>query len=117
MKLIDAPVGLFLYKGTLCLKTEYMIGESPSTPDCFTIDGGECFWGDAKTYAERNNLDVTPIFRKKENAQPNRCRFLSDDFDERCVNAECPVVADFCPCGEYQEICKYAEVDNGRGGK
>lgn len=40
------------------------------------------------------------------------CKYCDKDTDI-CVNADCPVVADFCPCGQYQEICKYAEVDNG----
>lgn len=31
------------------------------------------------------------------------------NHDEICVSADCPVVADFCPCGEYEEVCKYYE--------
>ena len=41
-----------------------------------------------------------------------KCRFLSDDFNEICVNAESPVCADFCPCVNYPEICKYNATDD-----
>lgn len=36
------------------------------------------------------------------------CKWYSDV--DICVNDECPVCCDYCPCGEYQEICKYAEM-------
>lgn len=35
-----------------------------------------------------------------------KCKWEQDEF---CVNADCPYVADFCPCSEFQEICKYYE--------
>lgn len=38
-----------------------------------------------------------------------KCKYLSDDFNEICVNAESPVRGDFCPCVNYPEICKYTE--------
>lgn len=38
-----------------------------------------------------------------------KCKWEQDDF---CVNADCPYVADFCPCSEFQEICKYCETDD-----
>ena len=38
-----------------------------------------------------------------------KCKWLSDDFNEVCTNADCDCVADFCPCVNYWEICKYAE--------
>lgn len=31
--------------------------------------------------------------------------------DEVCVNADCPVCADFCPVTHYPEICKFAEKE------
>lgn len=37
------------------------------------------------------------------------CKHLSDDFSAICCNPDCPALADFCPCGEYREICKYYE--------
>lgn len=64
MRLIDAPIGLFLYDGQLVLKTEYSTVRSdaePATPDCYIVDSGEYFWGGAKTAEERNALEVTPV--------------------------------------------------------
>lgn len=40
-----------------------------------------------------------------------KCKYLSDDFSEVCVNGDCPVCADFCPVTHYPEICKFAEVE------
>lgn len=37
------------------------------------------------------------------------CKWLSDDFSEICTNGDSPACADFCPCTEYPEICKFAE--------
>ena len=44
------------------------------------------------------------------------CKWLSDDFNEVCTNADCDCVADFCPCVAYPQICRHAElVDNTNG--
>ena len=43
------------------------------------------------------------------------CIHLSDEFTAVCVSADCPVCGDFCPCINYPEICKYAELE-GRDG-
>ena len=40
-----------------------------------------------------------------------KCKWLSDDDQEVCVNADCPVCADFCPVCNYPEICKFAEIE------
>ena len=40
-----------------------------------------------------------------------KCKYLSDDFREICVNDDCPVCADFCPVANYPEICKFAEFE------
>lgn len=32
------------------------------------------------------------------------CKWRKDEF---CVNASSPCVADYCPCVEYPEICRY----------
>jgi len=40
------------------------------------------------------------------------CKWLSDDDQEICTNADCPCVADFCPCVHYPEICEYREEAN-----
>lgn len=66
-RLIDAPVGLLKYNGSLILKTEYSrivrLSEDHkvTTPDCYVAESGEYFWGGAKTVEERNNLEVTPV--------------------------------------------------------
>jgi len=38
-----------------------------------------------------------------------QCKWLSDAFSEICVNGDCPVRGDWCPCTNYPEICKFAE--------
>ena len=37
------------------------------------------------------------------------CKYLSDEYNEVCVNADSPACADFCPCANYPELCKYYE--------
>ena len=37
------------------------------------------------------------------------CKWLSDDYDEICVNADSPYVADFCPCVDLPRCCVYFE--------
>jgi hypothetical protein len=45
------------------------------------------------------------------------CKWLSDDFSEVCVNGDCPVCADFCPCVNWPQICRHAEpVEDDEGG-
>ena len=43
-------------------------------------------------------------------AEP-KCKWLSDDFSQVCVNGNCPVCADFCPVTNFPEICKFAEFE------
>ena len=43
------------------------------------------------------------------------CKWLSDAFSAVCGNADCPVCADFCPCVNYVEICRFAEAAEGTG--
>ena len=59
MRLIDAPVGLFMSKeGEMCLKTEYIADWGV---EAYIVSSGETYWGGVKTAEERNNLEVTPI--------------------------------------------------------
>ena len=51
----DCPTGLFLYKGTLCLRTQY------SVDPAYVVSSGEIFTGGAKTHLGRLRLMVTPI--------------------------------------------------------
>ena len=47
-----------------------------------------------------------------ENEYGIPCKWL--EGDEICVNAECPVCADWCPCGEYAPvICSFYEKREG----
>lgn len=39
-----------------------------------------------------------------------RCRWLSDDFNEVCVNGDCPYCAEWCPVTEHPEVCRFVEV-------
>ena len=48
-------------------------------------------------------------YEKNEYVRPNRCKFLSDDFDERCVNAECPMVTEWCPVVYLPGVCHYED--------
>lgn len=47
---------------------------------------------------------------EKEMTEP-KCKYLSDDFSQVCVNGDCPVCADFCPVTNCPEICKFAEME------
>ena len=38
-----------------------------------------------------------------------RCKWLSDDFGEICIKADCPACADFCPCVKYPDLCRHSE--------
>lgn len=40
------------------------------------------------------------------------CKFNKDEI---CVNADCLACADYCPCSEYEEICKYYEESENNG--
>ena len=34
----------------------------------------------------------------------NECEYCVDGF---CVNADCPLVADFCPVEDIPDVCEY----------
>lgn len=60
-RLINAPTGLFIYKNTLAMKTEYT--RPNGCVEAYIVSSGETFCAsqDAHTVAEYNNLMVTPI--------------------------------------------------------
>ena len=61
--LAECPVGLFLYGGTLCLKTEY--GNNEGRIDAYIVSSGEFFWGDSpQTIVNQRKQMVRPITRK-----------------------------------------------------
>ena len=41
----------------------------------------------------------------------NECKFC---LDEVCVNADCPMVTDYCPVYDTENVCKWEDrsVDN-----
>ena len=80
MRLIDAPVGLFLHKGEMCLKTEYIADWGI---EAYIVSSGEVLWGNAKTAEERNNLDVTPI--EAEPVRHGRWDYYSSTMQECSV--------------------------------
>lgn len=43
----------------------------------------------------------------------DKCKWLSDDYDERCTNADCPMCTDWCPVPDVPGVCKFEE----RGGE
>lgn len=62
VKLVDCPVGLFLYgdDGHLALKTEY--GNNEGRIDAYIVSSGEFFWGGSpQTVINQRNQLVTPI--------------------------------------------------------
>lgn len=66
MKLIDAPVGVFVFRDEFVLKTEYMTNiDGVYIPDCYILSTGEKFWGGMKSKEDfktkYNNLDVEVI--------------------------------------------------------
>ena len=34
------------------------------------------------------------------------CKWCKDEF---CVNADCPMCADYCPVADYPGVCRYEE--------
>lgn len=62
--LAECPVGLFMFKGLLCMKTEYETVNrvsSCSQSDAYIVSSGEYFWGGAQSAEERQDLMVQPI--------------------------------------------------------
>lgn len=63
MTLEECPVGLFKWNGILVLKTEYT-DDMTGCCECYTIDGGERFWGDGDML-NLNQLIVEPVYREE----------------------------------------------------
>ena len=107
MRLIDAPVGLFVSKeGEMCLKTEYIADWGV---EAYIVSSGETFWGGAKTAEERNNLEVTPI-----DAVPvvrcAECKYKNHDGNG---DAWCDV--HFGYISDTNAFCSYGERKDGDG--
>ena len=39
----------------------------------------------------------------------NKCKWAQGDFDEICVNADCPMCADFCPVLVQPGVCRFED--------
>ena len=52
-ELKDCPIGLFLYNGELCLKTEYAL-------DSYIVSSGEMFWGGVSNREDLAHVKVRP---------------------------------------------------------
>ena len=58
--LADCPVGLFIWDGALCLKTEY--GSNDGRIDAYIVASGEFFWGpEPQTTMSQRSLQVRPV--------------------------------------------------------
>lgn len=47
-------------------------------------------------------------FMEKCMDEKKHCKWCNDEF---CTNDKSPCVADYCPCVEYPELCKFREVE------
>lgn len=56
--LARCPVGLFVWSGELCFKSEYSTG---GRPDAYVVASGEYFWGGTDSPEAVGGLRVTPI--------------------------------------------------------
>ncbi len=57
----NCPVGLFLWRNTLVMMTEYStIAREGAQRDAYIVESGEYFHGGAKSALERGRLLVTP---------------------------------------------------------
>ena len=110
VRLIDAPVGLLMYKKCMLMKTEYgSYYDGVFSPDCYIVESGEVFVGGTDNAEYRNNLIVTPI--DPASLRPHgewidegtyvttaygtlrvcrcswcRCEITIDDYDNYCPN-------------------------------
>ena len=102
MRLIDAPVGLFLFDGVMCLKTEY---STDGRVDAFVVESGEFFCGGATTTEELNNLEVVPI----EAVPIVRCKecIYWKSGENECDKWEHCILHNIC-IGPYS-FCSYGE--------
>lgn len=58
----ECPVGLFIFQGIMCVKTEYSTKfDDGYHSDAYVCSTGEFFWGGRNNIFERDCLYVTPI--------------------------------------------------------
>ena len=118
MQLIDAPVGVLLFNNTLILKTEYVseIIESGMvlySPQCYILETGEVFYGGAKTCAERNRLNVTPV--EVSVVRHGRWEIYPDSAHLRCTNCKIEFKREKMPDTRHRCPNCGAKMDGGKG--
>jgi hypothetical protein len=60
VRLFDCPVGLFMYGGELCVKTQYKTFPK-NYIDAFIVSSGEFFSGGVGTVKEQYDIKVKPV--------------------------------------------------------
>ena len=58
VKLGKCPIGLFIFNGELCLKTEYW---NKGKPECYIVSSGEFFVGGVHEADKFLDLKVIPV--------------------------------------------------------
>ena len=51
------------------------------------------------------------LLRVRKKKEPKECRYCKDEF---CVNADCPMRADYCPVVDHPGVCRYEERGSSR---
>ena len=96
----DIDVAAILYKAADAVRQLDVLTGLPSCQDCGRKDcKHKPLVGQWVRY---NCYDWKP--------QKEGCKYLSDEFDAICTNADSPARADACPCLNYPEVCKHAEI-------
>lgn len=109
VRLIDAPVGLFLHGDILGLKTEYIAHWGV---EAYVVASGETFWAGAKTAEERNNLLVTPV--DPESLRPKGKWRLNKDGSGTC--SECHRTRnDVWDMDNWDNFCSHCGADMREG--
>lgn len=58
VSLAACPIGLFVFRDELCVKTEY--GGNDGRIDAYIVSSGEFFWGGTVRAADQRNVMVRP---------------------------------------------------------
>ena len=89
VRLIDAPVGLLMYKKCMLMKTEYgSYYDGVFSPDCYIVESGEVFVGGTDNAEYRNNLIVTPIdpASLRPHGEWFECDYVEYDGHSECIH-------------------------------
>ena len=82
VRLIDAPVGLFMCGDCLGMKTQYMVN---GRVEAYVVESGETFWGGVKTAEEVNNLLVIPAGHTVRKRLPLKIRCIDAGWFTMCA--------------------------------